>query len=255
MNAENPTWVAATPLPYISQWAAMYTVGEYLYILGGWSDDGVCRNYHYRIKDGEWEWKSRAAYERNIFRHTAVVDEVQEKIYVLGGNDCVHNRAEVRIYDPAANSWSSISNLPWADLDYSAAIITQKNEERWLVVQKRDYHQIRTWNLDTNTGWHHVVDTGSNPKNGQGRMISMTPYTAFMLGAETSTYGTNLANFFVYDPETYKFRDIKRFVPNEHVWGFWTTVKRKKQHRVFTNCLAERTYAAVGWGGTDLVIF
>ena len=81
----------------------------------------------------------------------------------------------------------------------------------------------------------------------------MTPYTAFMLGAETSTYGTNLANFFVYDPETYKFRDIKRFVPNEHVWGFWTTVKRKEQHRVFTNCLAERTYAAVGWGGTDWV--
>ena len=99
----------------------------------------------------------------------------------------------------------------------------------------------------------------------------MTPYSAFMLGAATNTYGTNLANFWVYNPENYKFEDIKRwayrldistyllstylprFVPAEHVWGYWTTVKRKANLRALTNCLAERTYAAVGWGGTDWV--
>ena len=103
-------------------------------------------------------------------------------------------------------------------------------------------------------------------------MISMTPYSAFMLGAATNTYGTNLANFWVYNPENYKFEDIKRleyhkdesaflmtitsrFVPAEHVWGYWTTVKRKDNFRALTNCVAERTYAAVGWGGTDWVIF
>ena len=53
---------------------------------------------------------------------------------------------------------------------------------------------------------------GSNPENGQGRMVSMTPYSAFMLGAATNTYGTNLANFWVYNPENYKFEDIKRLV-------------------------------------------
>ena len=39
----------------------------------------------------------------------------------------------------------------------------------------------------------------------------MTPYSAFMLGAATNTYGTNLANFWVYNPENYKFEDIKRW--------------------------------------------
>ena len=58
-------------------------------------------------------------------------------VYVLGGHDCAHGRAEARIYNPASNSWSSMSNLPWADYDYSAAIIRQKNEERWLVIQRR----------------------------------------------------------------------------------------------------------------------
>ena len=53
---------------------------------------------------------------------------------------------------------------------------------------------------------------GSNPENGQGRMVSMTPYSAFMLGAATNTYGTNLANFWVYNRENYKFEDIKRCV-------------------------------------------
>ena len=97
-------------------------------------------------------------------------------MYVLGGHDCSHSRAEARVYDPAANSWSYISNLPWANYDYSAAIIKQKNDERWLVIQARYqhhhqhyhiltmmpryYHQIRYWNLDANNGWHHVADTG-----------------------------------------------------------------------------------------------
>ena len=42
-------------------------------------------------------------------------------------------------------------------------------------------------------------------------------------------------------------------MPAEHVWGYWTTVKRKANLRALTNCVAERTYAAVGWGGTDWV--
>ena len=46
---------------------------------------------------------------------------------------------------------------------------------------------------------------------------------------------------------------LPRFVPAEHVWGYWTTVKRKANLRALTNCVAERTYAAVGWGGTDWV--
>ena len=39
------------------------------------------------------------------------------------------------------------------------------------------------------------------------------------------------------------------------MWGYWTTVKRRDNFRALTNCVAERTYAAVGWGGTDWVIF
>ena len=63
-------------------------------------------------------------------------------MYVLGGHDCAHSRAEARVYDPAANSWSYISNLPWANYDYSAAIIKQKNDERWLVIQARYQHHL-----------------------------------------------------------------------------------------------------------------
>ena len=82
-------------------------------------------------------------------------------------------------------------------------------------------------------------------------MISLTPYSAFMLGAWSSYYGTSAMNFWVYNPDNYKFEDVKRFMDVKHEWGYWTTVK--KNHRALTNCAAERTYAAVGWGGNDWV--
>ena len=56
----------------------------------------------------------------------------------------------------------------------------------------------------------------------------------------------------ILSKEIYKFQDFKnKFVPIQHIWGYWTTAP--KSMRAFTNCAAERTYAAVGWGGSDWV--
>ena len=106
------------------------------------------------------------------------------------------------------------------------------------------------YNLDTNSGWHHVTDNGF--KHGQYMtMVSLTPYTAFMMGAYSDYYTTSVENFWVYNQENYKFQSHKRFVTNEHSWGYWTTASKK--FRIFNSCRAERSYAAVGWGGTDYV--
>ena len=102
-----------------------------------------CRKNHVRISESGSSWETRSNFHINIHRHQAVVDEVSGKVYVLGGTDCYNARAEARVYIPSSNSWTAITNLPWAYYDYSAAIIKQKNGERWLMVQRRDYHQIR----------------------------------------------------------------------------------------------------------------
>ena len=82
MNAESPSWTTAANLPYPPRHGAMYSYGGHLYMLGGWTADG-CRNYHYRISESGSSWEGRAAYERNIHRHTAVVDEQQVKFSLL----------------------------------------------------------------------------------------------------------------------------------------------------------------------------
>ena len=95
--------------------------------------------------------------------------------------------------------------------------------------------ELRYWNLEQNNGWHHISDGFMNPENGHMRMVSMNEYTVYMMGADTNHYQTNLANFWQYNPENYRFEDLKnKFVPVEHVWGYWTNAKLTM--RAFHNC-------------------
>ena len=64
---------------------------------------------------------------------TAVVDRDTERAYILGGHDCSYHRAEVRVYVASSNSWTYISNLPFSSRGVAAAIIRQKNDEKWIM--------------------------------------------------------------------------------------------------------------------------
>ena len=252
MNAQNPSWSSSTSVPFGFRHSVMYTIGDYLYVLGGYVNYSPY-NYpdHYRISATGSSWEAVAFYPFKVHRHTAVVDEVNDRVFVLGGHTsyCC-DRAEVYYYTPSSNSWTQISNMPWARLDVAAGIIKQKNDERWLMIQRPAEVQVYYWNLDTWSGWHHISDS-TLKFNGNMMVLSLTPYTAFMLGVNSEHYGTKAENFWVYNPENYKFEDINRYVLNEHYWGYWTTTK--KNFRIFNNCNAERTYVAVGYGGTDYV--
>ena len=128
----------------------------------------------YRITATGSGWEGRTGYPRVIHRHVAVVDPVKERIYVFGGHDCSYARAEAYYYSPSSNSWHQvtifhqnisinknisiqISNLPWAAYDIAAAIVTQKNEERWLLVARSGHSDMYYWNLNTESGYHYMV--------------------------------------------------------------------------------------------------
>ena len=250
LNAANPAWAQGTNSPYSFKHAQMYTLGDYLYLMGGY-DGANCRNSHYRISATGSSWEGRAAFPRLIHRHRAVVDHDLDRIYVLGGHECnVGDRAEVYYYTPSSNSWTHKVNMPYSRPDIAAAIIKQKNDERWLMILRPDDVHVYYYNLDTNSGFHHVTNVDFKHSSNMP-MLSLTPYSAFMLGAHSNHYGHSLKNFWVYNPENYRFEHIKRFIHNQHSWGYWTLAN--KNFRALDNCRAERTYAAVGWGGTDWV--
>ena len=136
-------------------------------------------------------------------------------------------------------------------MDLAAAIVTQKDEKRWLIVRRPDVDATYAWNIDDNSGWHHISNEHTRTKHRNVMMVSLNPYKTYILGSESKEYGISTENFWVYNPESYRFSDLKRFTQGYHAWGHWTTAK--KSFRAFTNCNAERTYVAVGWGGNDWV--
>ena len=64
MNAKNPSWSNGPNLPYSARHGVMYTIGDHLYMLGGYQYDsscyGCCRPYHYRIAETDSSWSSRS---------------------------------------------------------------------------------------------------------------------------------------------------------------------------------------------------
>ena len=229
----------------------MYSHGGYLYVVGGWDNGCSCsRSEHYRLAENGNGWETRAGYPRVIHRHTSVVDEPNDRVFVLGGNDNHHNRAEVYIYTFSSNSWSHHSNMPFSHVEVASTIIKQNNDERWLFIQRRDHVELYYYNLDTNSGWHHASNQIFKHSN-NAMMVSLTPYTTFIMGAWSNHKSNSRENFWVYNSERRKFESITRNVKVEHSRGYWTT--SPKNWTVFDSCRAERTYVAVGWGNHDYV--
>ena len=79
--------------------------------------------------------------------------------------------------------------------------------------------------------------------------VSLTPYTVYGIGGYSNTQGTSRRNVFKYDREYQRFTMMSRFLRAEHSWGYWTTTK--ETWTALDNCRAERTYAAVGYGGDE----
>ena len=82
-------------------------------------------------------------------------------------------------------------------------------------------------------------------------MVSLSPFSAFMVGGYTTNDNRKNINFWVYNPERTRFEKPPRFLQHRQNWNYWT--RAKKGYKALSNCEGERTYAAVGWGGTNAV--
>ena len=250
MNADNPSWSSFVSLPWAARHGTLETHGDYMYAMGGYNS-GTCYNYHYRISATGTAWEVRAGYPINIHRHRAVVDNTNGRIYSFGGDWCGSTRHESYYYTVSDNTWTGISGLPWgAKRDVAAAVIKQKNEEEWIVLMTYSHNAVYYWNLETNQGFYHIGNS-YDLKNDGMFMLAMTPYTGFLVGGWTNKDHVHLINWWVYNSEKKKFEKVYRYLQNNHRWGYWT--RAATTYRALHNCRAERTYAALGWGGRNVV--
>ena len=251
MNERSPSWTNFVNLPQRRRDFPLVRYDDYMYAVAGYNYGGgsTCLNDVYRIKADGSSWEARASLPYSIHRHCGVADQGHDRIYIVGGHDCSVSRAEVYYYTISANTWTHHSTLPWgAAHDCACGVITQKDGTRMIVVNKGSTNgAIILWNIDSNTGWHHQVNLYGNYYQRYMFIVTLTPYSALMLGGYSQRNSYNIKNFWMFNQETKNFEAGYYELQNEYYAGQWAVAK--KTHRALENCVSERVYAAVGWGG------
>ena len=225
----------------------------YSYAIGGQDYIGgvgyrPISNVHRTTKTGG-SWETRAYYPFAVQRHCATADEGFDRIYSLGGKDINTKRIEVYYYTVSSNTWTHHSNLMWTgQLDVACNVVTQKDGARWLLAVSGEYYgRVMYWDLTSNSGWYHAATLYGDYKQRRMSMVNLSPTTTLLLGGWSQRNSRNLRNVWKYDFDKKNFYDTMHYMRGEHELGQFT--RAKKNLRALTNCAAERTYTAVGWGG------
>ena len=211
---------------------------------------GTALSYVHRIAEAGGSWETRANYPMAIRENCIAADHGYDRMYSLGGYDNSYKRSEVYYYTVSSNSWSHHSNLIWTSMTNVACnIVTQKDGTRWILAITGGYYgRVIYYDLTNNNGWHHQSTLYGDYNQNKMSMISLTPSDTFLLGGYTQRNSYSTKNFWRYDVDEKNFYDTMHYIRNEHGYGGFFT-KAKKTTKALTNCLAERTYAEVGWGG------
>jgi N-acetylneuraminic acid mutarotase len=121
-------WATRAPLPKGLHHAAAASVGNRLYVVGGFTASlfslwqPVASVYAYQPTTDVWVERAQMPTPRGAL---AVV-EYEGKLFAIGGYDGNGNTAAVEVYDPANNSWSTRSPLPTPRDHLAVAAVGQK---------------------------------------------------------------------------------------------------------------------------------
>ena len=256
LKADNGAWTNALNLPRKRRDFGMLTYQTSIYIVGGhdyWNGGAQCINTLHEFNHQTNIWTSRANLPYPNHRHCSVADVEEDRIWMIGGHQTnVGDKMQVYYYTVSKNVWVFHSNLigNQAMYDTSCGIIIKTTGEKWLLVVKGGRTEaVIYYDLSNNSGWKQASNLYGNGHQRFMRMITLTPYSAFLMGSSTTRYGNSLKNIFEFNQETNNFEDKYLYLQNEMNDGYWTTVKKSNNFKALQDCVSLREYAAVCWGG------
>ncbi len=121
-------WATRAPLPKGLHHAAAATVGNRLYVVGGFTASlfsiwqPIASVYVYQPETDTWVARAPMPTPRGAL----AVAEYEGKLFAIGGYDGGGNSAAVEVYDPGSNSWSARRALPTPRDHLAAATVGQK---------------------------------------------------------------------------------------------------------------------------------
>lgn len=256
MHQETPAWESSPALPRKRNHFYMVRHKNSMFVVGGrdyWNGGSDCIDTFHEFTVESNAWTARANMPIKTHRHCAVADEEDGKIYVLGGNIChVGDTNKAYVYTIETNTWAEHSTFLWGHtvIDPACNIITKPDGVKWLLMVRGHHnHAIHYYDLTNNDGWYHASDLYGNYNQYYMKIVTLDKYTALMLGSHSQRYGTSLRNFYEFNQVTNRFEDYYYYLQNEMLLSAWTTVSRQRLFDTLANCVSERKYVAVGWGG------
>jgi N-acetylneuraminic acid mutarotase len=117
-----PQWQPKSPMPGARQGMAAAVLGDNIYVIGGSQVEHQGLNIVQAYDTQQDTWETNIA-PLNSARTNAAAVSLNGEIYVFGGRD--HNQliAAVERYDPVANQWSTISQLPTLREGLAAVVV------------------------------------------------------------------------------------------------------------------------------------
>ncbi len=106
-------WVSLTPLPIQVSGIQAATIGEDIYVIGGYLPDGSTtdRAWRYNVLTNSWTELAPLPSVKGIA--TAAVAAANGKVYVIGGDDGdFYSNDTTYEYDPATNTWALKAPMP-----------------------------------------------------------------------------------------------------------------------------------------------
>jgi N-acetylneuraminic acid mutarotase len=197
------TWIARAPMPTARQEVAVATLGNEIYVVGGFgaNSEPVATVEVYDVASDRWE--PRAPYPVPV--HHAAAAVVSGRLFVVGGYTGGRvgwtRLASVHEYDPARNVWVQ-----------RASMLTQRGALAAATVGER-LHALGG-DVDGVTGAHEVYDARTDRWTRAATMPTARDHLAavtvggrvWALGGRTGFFGTQYPNVEIYDPATDSWR-------------------------------------------------
>ena len=257
MNDPSEGWTDSANLPYPVALHSMIPYKSAIYVLGGIGGDD-CHDDVLKFAQVGGQWIDMAKMLYNAHGVGAIADEEGSRIWTFGGYTQTHLhdfRKLVTYYNVLTNEWFHHSDLPYASEYNACTIIKDVNDYRKIIcVLSYTTDSIYTYELDYSVvGWTFRGGMrnsyGSYISVAALKVISFNEYSVTMVSGSTDRFGMSLSNFYTLYLQTYTFNFNERFLQNYGFQSDWTNVPRGKKYKATANCLASKTYVAIGWGG------
>ena len=228
---------AGKTLPYTMYDTQAVTIGDYIYITGGYNySSSVVASTNYRYDPINETLTSRATLPVSLYRHKAV--EYNSKMYVMGGITTTTAQNVNYCYDPTTNSWSTKATMPAARCGHTLVSTNGKlyitggstSTSYTSTAQKTHYSydpSTDSWTtltaLSAVRKYGHAVVVGNNIHYIGGLSSSASQRTHYIYSISAGTWSTGTSTTQTLDEAAICYFNNRIYLINGHYYSSSTS--------------------------------